>query len=50
MDDHTTYTLIYIDHSTCPTQLYRPGHMSSTFNVLSSAWSSMSHELGLHHA
>jgi len=30
MEDHTTWTLLYIDYSTCTTQLDRSGDVSST--------------------
>jgi len=30
IEDHTTWTLIFIDYSTCTTQLDRSGHVSST--------------------
>jgi len=33
MKNHTTWTLLYIDYSTCTSQLYRLGHVSSTFNI-----------------
>jgi len=52
MKDHTTWTLLYIDYSTCTSQLYcsghvssiflaqldRSDHVSSTFNITSSLW------------